>query len=421
MTATSTDPAVPSRTSLGRPFFWLWNACAGSNLADGVYQVALPATAVHLGGGADGVALVAAMSRLPWLLFALFSGLLVDRYDERRLMRVVNTGRVLVLGAVALLLALGEGSISLLAAAAFLLGIGETVFDTAFHTTTPGLVEPSQLERANARLQAAEITTNQMAGPPLGGLLLGLTAALAFGATAVLYLATVLALLALPAPDGRTPPAATPGRTGVLRDIRAGLSFLVGHRTLLVYALGVGALNLAWAAVYAALPVLALRPGPLGLSPSAYGTLLMIAGVSGLAVGLLSAKATARLGTRPCMALGLAGMAVGFLLPGLVLTTASLGVGLGCTGLLVLINVVTVSYRQRTVPQEMLGRVTSAYRLIAFGCLPLGSALAGVVGSHAGSRPVLLVAGCVVLAAAVPMVLATPRPAPAPTEVTETE
>ncbi|WP_228981152.1 MFS transporter [Streptomyces sp. DH12] len=434
MTATPAASDTRPPTALGRPFVWLWHACAGSNLADGIYQVALPVTAVHLGGGAGGVALVAAMSRAPWLVFALFSGLLVDRCDERRLMRIVNSGRVVVLGTTAALLALGRADIAVLATAAFLLGIGETIFDTAFHTTTPGLVAPHQLERANSRLQAAEITTNQMAGPPLGGILLGLSAGLAFGATALLYLATVLALLALPASRKTVPSAdaatdgpgtagaaggpgaadrpggSAAGRPGIIADIRTGLSFLVRNRTLFVYALGVGALNLAWAAVYAALPVLALPPGPLGLSSASYGSLLMVAGVSGLVVGLLSATAIGRLGARASMALGLAGMAAGFLLPGLRPTVAVLGVGLGCTGLLILINVVTVSYRQRTVPQHLLGRVTSAYRLIAFGCLPVGSALAGVIGSHFGPRPVLVLAGCVVCAVAIPMTLYT-RPA----------
>ncbi|MGW2277233.1 MFS transporter [Streptomyces sp. NPDC001770] len=423
MTATPTAPAVPSSPRLGRPFLWLWNACAGSNLADGIYQVALPVTAVHLGGGAGGVAVVAVMARLPWLLFALFSGVLVDRFDERRLMRIVNSARVVVLGATALTLMLDRADIALLAAAAFLLGIGETVFDTAFHTTTPTLVPPALLERANSRLQAAEITTNQMAGPSVGGLLLGLSASLAFGTTAALYLATVLLLMALPAVPGHEeqdgPDAAAPVEKGsVLSDIRTGLRFLFGDTTLTVYAVGVGALNIAWAAVYAALPLLALRPGPLGLGSTAYGALLMVAGVSGLVVGLLAPLATSRLGNPVCMALGLTGMSIGFALPGIRPTPLVLGVGLGCTGLLILINVITVSYRQRAVPHELLGRVTSAYRLIAFGCLPLGSALAGVVGSHYGPRAVLVLAGGIVLAAAVPMTLSARSFAPPAPETT---
>ncbi|MFF1459627.1 MFS transporter [Streptomyces sp. NPDC058330] len=422
MTATPTAPTAPSPPRLGRPFLWLWNACAGSNLADGIYQVALPVTAVHLGGGAGGVAMVAAMARVPWLLFALFSGVLVDRLDERRLMRIVNSARVVILGATALALMTDRAGIALLATAAFLLGIGETVFDTAFHTTTPSLVPPSLLERANSRLQAAEITTNQMAGPSVAGLLLGLSASIAFGTTAALYLATVFLLMALPAapsPPGHDGAAtAAHGGGSVLADVRTGLRFLFSDTTLTVYAVGVGALNLAWAAVYAALPLLALPPGPLGLSSTAYGALLMVAGVSGLVVGLLAPLATTRLGNRVCMALGLAGMAIGFALPGISPTPLVLGIGLGCTGLLILVNVITVSYRQRTVPRELLGRVTSAYRLIAFGCLPVGSALAGVVGTHHGPRAVLVLAGGIVLAAAVPMTLSARSLAPHAPETT---
>ncbi|MGW7313840.1 MFS transporter [Streptomyces sp. NPDC054865] len=414
MTATPTRTSPPATQRLGRPFTWLWHACAGSNLADGIYQVALPLAAVQQGAGAGGVALVTAMSRAPWLLFALFSGLLVDRMDERRLMRWVNSGRVVLLGATAVLLTMGTVHIAVLATAAFLLGIGETVFDTAFHTTTPSLVRPEQLERANSRLQTAEITTNQLMGPPLGGMLVGLSAGLAFGATAVLYLGTVAALVALPSRPAETAPPGAPS-SGVFRDIRTGLLFLIRDRTLLVYALGVGALNLAWAAAYATLPVFAIAPGPLDLSSASYGLLLMIAGVSGMIVGLLSPTATSRLSARWNLGLGLTGMAGGFLLPALLPTVAALGVGLGATGLLILINVVTVSYRQRAVPQHLLGRVTSAYRFIAFGALPLGAAVAGVVGSHFGSRPVLAMAAAIVTCAAVPLVLCTPA---SPSETT---
>ncbi|MGW7343657.1 MFS transporter [Streptomyces sp. NPDC054854] len=414
MTATPTRTSPPATQRLGRPFMWLWHACAGSNLADGIYQVALPLAAVQQGAGAGGVALVTAMSRAPWLLFALFSGLLVDRMDERRLMRWVNSGRVVLLGATAVLLTMGTVHIAVLAIAAFLLGIGETVFDTAFHTTTPSLVRPEQLERANSRLQTAEITTNQLMGPPLGGMLVGLSAGLAFGATAVLYLGTVAALVALPSRPAETAPPGVPS-SGVFRDIRTGLLFLIRDRTLLVYALGVGALNLAWAAAYATLPVFAIAPGPLDLSSASYGLLLMIAGVSGMIVGLLSPTATSRLSARWNLGLGLTGMAGGFLLPALLPTVAALGVGLGATGLLILINVVTVSYRQRAVPQHLLGRVTSAYRFIAFGALPLGAAVAGVVGSHFGSRPVLAMAAAIVTCAAVPLVLCTPA---SPSETT---
>ena len=99
----------------------------------------------------------------------------------------------------------------------------------------------------------------------------------------------------------------------------------------------------------------------------------MLAGVSGLVTGLASAKIITSIGPRSSLVLGLTGLALGLGLPGLWPTRVGLAVGLACTGLLILINVVTVTHRQRTVPIELLGRVTSAYRLIAFGCLPVGS------------------------------------------------
>ncbi|MCX5265950.1 MFS transporter [Streptomyces sp. NBC_00199] len=407
-TVRDTEAVAPR---MGRPFAWLFHACAGSNLADGIYQVALPIAAVHIGGDASGVAVVTAAARTPWLLFGLFSGVLVDRLDQRRLMWLVSMGRALVLGAATALFLTDTATVPALAAIAFLLGVGETIFDTAFHTTTPQLVQKSLLERANARLQAAEITTNQLLGPPLGGMLLGIAAAFAFGATAVLYAAVMLAVLAIPRQRRRpTPPQAA---RSVRRDLTAGLLFLVRHPSLLIYAIGVGLLNLAWAAVYTTLPLFALAPGPLGLSSAAYGVVLMLAGVSGLVTGLASAKIITSIGPRSSLVLGLTGLALGLGLPGLWPTRVGLAVGLACTGLLILINVVTVTHRQRTVPIELLGRVTSAYRLIAFGCLPVGSALAGVVGTHFGSRSVLSGAGLLVVATAVPMILTTKNPSPA--------
>ena len=120
-------------------------------------------------------------------------------------MWLVSMGRALVLGAATALFLTDTATVPALAAIAFLLGVGETIFDTAFHTTTPQLVQTSLLERANARLQAAEITTNQLLGPPLGGMLLGIAAAFAFGATAVLYAAVMLAVLAIPRGSAAAP------------------------------------------------------------------------------------------------------------------------------------------------------------------------------------------------------------------------
>ena len=83
-----------------------------------------------------------------------------------------------------------------------------------------------------------------------------------------------------------------------------------------------------------------------------------------------------------------------------------MGFGTALTGCLVLINVVTVSYRQSVVPDHLLGRVTAAYRLLAFGALPLGSLVAAGVLAAWNVDAVILMAALPVCASAVLFTLA---------------
>lgn len=405
---TATPPARLTRDDrLGHPFLWLWGCFTSSSLADGVYQVALPVAALQVGGGPTGVALVLAASRAPWVLLSLHAGVLVDRADRRRLLTAVTTTRVVLLLGLAGLLGAGIDALGLLVVAAFVMGASETIFDTALHSTTPRVTQVSELEWANGRLQATEMVANQFVGPSLGGVLAGLALSCAFGSTAALYLAALLALTRL-----RVPPMASSGPEQSIHEaVRAGCRALVRDRTLFTYALGGGVVNCGFAAFYAALPVLALGPGPLGLTAARYGLLLAAPGVGGLVVGVLATPVLRRLGSRRTLLVASAALAAGFAAPGVVPRTPYVAVGLVATGLVVLTNVATVSYRQRAVSDHLLGRVTAAYRLFAFGGLPLGSALAGVLMGLGSPRVVFLVAGALVLMAGCSMALAT-KPAP---------
>ena len=54
-------------------------------------------------------------------------------------------------------------------------------------------------------------------------------------------------------------------------------------------------------------------------------------------------------------------------------------------------NVITVSLRQRLTPDRLLGRLNSAYRLLAWGTMPLGAAVGGALGETFGVRSVFVV------------------------------
>jgi MFS family permease len=375
----------------------LWSASVLSNLADGVFQVALPLLALRITRSPGAIAGLALTARLPWLFFALPAGALADRLDRRRTMVRVGAARAVLLAALAAATAAGHEELWILYLVAFGLGVGETLFDTAAQSVMPMVVGPDRLSAANGRLFAAEMTMNQFVGPPLGGLIAGTAVALAFAGSAGAYLAAALLLAAMP---GRFRPERTGGRPPRLRaDIAEGVRYLFGHRLLRTLALMTGLMNLMSSAAFAVFPLYAVKPGPLGLSDAGYGLFLTAMAVGALGGSLLAARIERRLGrARSLMA---AVVASGLLLAGPALfttagPTAALLVGGGFGT--VIWNVVTVSLRQRIVPEPFMGRVNAGYRLLAWGTMPVGAALGGGLAEAFGVRSVFVVAALAQLA-----------------------
>jgi MFS family permease len=94
-----------------------------------MFLAALPLLAASLSRDPLQVSLVTFAGWLPWLLFGLISGALVDRWDRRRVMWRVDACRVVVVGVLGVAVLAGWATIPLLAAVGFLLGTGQTLFD----------------------------------------------------------------------------------------------------------------------------------------------------------------------------------------------------------------------------------------------------------------------------------------------------
>ncbi len=369
--------------------------------ADGLYQVALPLAALSVSNRPAFVAAVATAARLPWLVLALPAGALVDRVDRRPLLWSVNVARAVVMAALAAMLWWDRGSAEIVVLTALLLGAAETLHDTAAHTVAPQLVPTAMLHRANGQLQAAEFVANHFFGPAVGGVLAAWALHATFGAAAGLCLLAAAAAAAIPMtmrPLHGTGDAPAPRPRKAFR-------LLWSDARLRTYALAVGSMNIANGAYFAMLPLLVVAVS--GAGAGTYGFLLAIGGAAGLGVSLASAAVLARTGDRAGLVLGCVGLAAGLAAPAVSAAPSVVGLGLGLTGLMVLVNVVTVSARQAIVPNAMLGRVTACYRLFAWGALPVGAALGGVLGELAGPRAVFLAAGALVAVSAIPLVAVT--------------
>jgi len=192
---------APGTRALGGRYWRLWSASTASALGDGLRRVALPLLAVHLSTDPRQVALVADAGTLPWLVFGLPVGALFDRWDRRRTVWVVDLLRTLTVAVLAGAAAAGALSVALLAGVTFVLGTGEIFAESAALALVPQLVASFQLERANGRLQAGEVTAGQFAGQGLGGVLFAVALALPFAldaATFLLSAALVFILRTLP-------------------------------------------------------------------------------------------------------------------------------------------------------------------------------------------------------------------------------
>jgi len=383
-----------------RPFSRLFVASTLSNLGDGVLLASLPLLARSLSSSPIAVSAVTVAATAPWLVFGLVAGTVVDRVDRVRLMVAVDAARALVLGLFAALVAVDAMTLPVAVALVALAGVGETLFDTAAQAVVPLLVAEDDLERANGRLFGAQLAANGFVGPPLGALLFGAMAAMPFGLDALTFVASAALLLRLPLVRARCRIRQHARTTTIRADVGEGLRWLWADRGVRAFAIGAAVINVAHTGVMA-VAVLFLRD-ELGVGPVGFGIALAGMTVGGLA-GSLSAGAVARrLGRRRAVVGAIAAFGVALVAAGAAphVVAATVGIALfNAAG--EVWNVVAVSYRQARVPDRLLGRVMASYRVIAYGAMPTGALLGGVVASGFGLRApfavgAVLVAGLLV-------------------------
>ncbi len=395
--ASVTSSAAPARRPLGPDFARLLGAGAISALGDGISLAAGPLLVASVTRSPVLVAGAAFAQQLPWLLFSLLAGAYVDRLDRRRLLVVVHLLLSVVTGALALAIVLDVGRLPVIYLALFALGTGETVSRNASGAVVPAVVASADLARANARLYASFTLGTQLVGPPLGATLFLLTPSVPFAFDAFSFLLAALLLRQVRVLSGR---AAVSG-AGVRADIREGLSWLWHHRLLRLVAICICVMNLTFGGTMAVFVLYAHEQ--LGLGPQGYGLLLSVSAVGGLIGARLVPALELRYGVAALLRAGLVVEAVTQLALGLthhawVAAAVMLVFGVHAT----VWGVVTMSLRQRVVPDALRGRTSGVYLLFSAGGMAIGSALGGVVAHVGGiSAPYLVAAAGVGLLAAV--------------------
>jgi MFS family permease len=404
--AGSVTEDVPTTSSRTASFRLLILAGFASLTGDGVRIAALPLFAAVSTHSPLAVSAVAVAEVLPWLLVALPAGTLVDRRSPRRVVLAAHTGRALVVGALAVAVITHHAGVPVLVVAAFLITSGETFADSAYQSLLVELAGRDRLDRANSWYVSAETLGLDLGGPLLAAALFIWSPAACFGLNAVLFVvsAACVAILpdvavapAIPAPrDGNAPTQPPPLR----RQLMEGARFLLRDRALRVLIMAVVVAALAASAANAIISLYAIET--LAVRTALVPTLWAVQAIGTLGAAWLIPRLAGRFGEGRMMVGALALVGLAFLVVGAVpvagaVWAAYLVVGVGAGGW----NVLSATRRQRLTPGAMMGRVTSAYRMLAWGLMPLGAALAGPLAKGTSLATVFVAVGALVTVVAI--------------------
>lgn len=384
------------------PFARYWSSTFLADFGDGVRLAAFPLLAAETTSSPAAVTAVTAVQGLPWLALGLGIGVVVDRYDLRKIMVGVDVARALLIAGLAIGVIMGAAGLPLIYATAFLTGAGAVARDMAAATATPRLADPQRLARANGRLVAGRLVGNELAGPAMGGWLFGIAAALPFAVNVGGLGVAVLLLLTLPSVFAARPRDrdVRSRLRAAVSDIRSGLTSLLRDLPLrnLVFTVGLVA-----AADGAFMAILVLYVTELlGRDPATYGVLLGVGAVGGITAGVGTACVTARVGIRTMLSATVVVMAAAQLALGLTTNIAITGAGLFCSGAAFgAFNAISLSVRQRRAPSEMLGRVNSIYMTVGRSAEALSALAGGALAAALGIQASILAGIVPLLGAAV--------------------
>jgi MFS family permease len=362
-------------------FARLWAASTTSALGSGLTTIAAPLFVASRTSNPVVVSVSFAVAWLPWLLFALPGGVLVDRVDRRRLMILIDAVRIVAVGVLAVAILGGWASVALLYAVLFVVNTGEIVFRTASQAMIPAVVPRERLERANGWLTGGSTLMQGMIAGPLAGLLFVVAACIPFFVNAGTYAASAV-LIGLVA-GGYRAQASTANSGSVRSEVVGGLRWLMRQRVLRTMAILIGLLNVTLVAAVSMLVLLSKER--LHLGSVGYGllfTCLAVGGVLGSLVGdrliaWVSATWTIRIGLlieaamHLTLAVSRSPYVVGFALFAFAVHGALWGI-------------VGSSLRQRLAPPEMLGRIGSSVLFVAAGGNCVGALLGGVIANTFG-------------------------------------
>ncbi len=379
---------------LGSGFNRLFGASAISNLADGLLAVAAPLLAISLTKNPVLISMLSALVMLPWLLFAIPIGLIVDRSNKRLLLTLTNSLRFVIAGLLALAISTDFVTIYWLFLAAFLIGICEVASDTAAQSLIPVILQKKHFERANSRLNIAETVIQNFIGAPLSGFLYASAIVLPFMLNSAGFLIAAIFVFLIPAHliiDSRNEDKEPTVEKSFIGDIKFGLKYLWNDPDLRGLVSITTSLGFFYALSTSTLILFITET--LELQAKYFGLLMAGAGSGAIIGAFVTPMISKRFGRGKVLALAIFISSATVLMQALSPNYWYFGlIGFVSSFFITNWNILLMSCYQVLIPTELYGRIHGARRTFVWGMMPLGAFIGGVL-AHTGLRTPLLVGG----------------------------
>ena len=367
-----------------RDYMLLWSGQALSDIGGAVSELAFPLLVLAVTHSPAQAGFAAALRALPATLFSLFAGVLVDRWNRKRVMLVCDTGRALSLASIPVVFVLGHLTVWQLYVTAFLEGTLLIVFDLAKTAAVSQVATRAQLSTAIAQDEFVEGTT-ELFGPSLSGALYTLNAMFPFITDAISYLISIVTLVLIRTPFQHERKAAV--RRNILRETTEGMSWLWHQPFLLTMSLLMGGGAFVFSGHVLIIIILVQQQH----APAVViGLIFAVGGIGSILGSLLAPRLEKRLTVGQSILLCRWYFVLSWPLCALapfppVLAAVEFGTGFVDP----IEDVPYFSHRLKLIPDELRGRVISACRLFPGTMRPLGLALTGILIQRVGVFPTL--------------------------------